>query len=309
MSMKVFVAGATGVAGTSIVPALVAAGHDVTAAVRSPAKAQRVREWGSTPAEVDLFDPDAVRRAVDGHQAVGNFSTHIPSLMKAALPGAWKENDRLRRHVGTNLVEAALSAHCERFVQESIGFLFPDGGEEWIDEETTIAPTAVTQSAVDAESAVARINEAGHIGVVLRFAQFYGPSSSHCAEMVRLARRLGIGPLPGDPEGFTSWVHQVDLGPAVVAALGAPAGTYNVADDEPIRRRELHQLLAEALGRGHLREVGQAASRLGGRKAEAITRSQRISAAKFTSATGWAPTVTSARQGWPPLVDELVGPT
>jgi nucleoside-diphosphate-sugar epimerase len=304
---RVFVAGATGVAGASIVPALVAAGHDVTASVRSPAKAQQVRAWGATPVEVDLFDADAVQRVVDGHQAVANFSTHIPSLMKAALPGAWKENDRLRRQVCANLVGAALAAGSERFVQESIGFLYPDRGEEWIDEGTPLRPNAVTQSAVDAEASVARISEAGHIGVVLRFAQFYGPDSSHCAEMVRMARRLGIGPIPGEPGGFTSWIHQDDLGSAVVAALGAPGGTYNVADDEPIRRHELFDLLAAALGRTHLREIGNAVAKLGGRKAEAITRSQRISAAKFRSATGWAPTITSARQGWPLLVKELVG--
>ncbi len=197
-------------------------------------------------------------------------------------------------------------ARSERFVQESICFLYSDQGEEWIDEGTATSPTAVTQSAVEAEASVARIGEAGSVGVVLRFAQFYGPSSSHCAEMVRIARRLGIGPIPGDPAGFTSWIHQDDLGPAVVAALGAPSGIYNVADDEPIRRHELHDLLAAALGRTHLREVGNAAAKLGGRKSEAITRSQRILASKFRSATGWTPTATSARQGWPPIVAEIV---
>ena len=36
------------------------------------------RGLGATPVRADLFDPDAVRRAVAGHEAVCNLATHIP---------------------------------------------------------------------------------------------------------------------------------------------------------------------------------------------------------------------------------------
>ena len=39
-----------------------------------------------------------------------------------------------------------------------------------------------------------------------------------------------------------------DAASAVVAALDAPSGVYNVADDRPLRRSELASALAEALG-------------------------------------------------------------
>ncbi|HWE68752.1 MAG TPA: NAD(P)-dependent oxidoreductase [Acidimicrobiales bacterium] len=300
--MRVLVVGGTGVAGSAAVPALVAAGHDVTVTVRGPAKADQVRAWGATTLAVDVFDPVAVRGGVDGQEAVCNLSTHIPSLSRAGLPGAWRENDRLRRQVSANLVGAALETDCRRFVQESIGFVYPDRGDRWIGEDTEPAPTSVTQSALDAEAKVARFGQAGRIGVVLRFAQFYGPGSVHSAQTVQLAARFGIGPFPGDPDGFSSWIHRDDLGPAVVSALEAPAGIYNLGDDEPIRRGELHALFAEELGRRRLREVGKWVSRLGGRKVEAITRSQRLSNAAFKAATGWAPRVGSAREGWPSVI-------
>lgn len=300
--MRVLVVGGTGVAGSAAVPTLVSAGHGVTVAVRSPAKADQVRAWGATPLALDVFDPVAVRRGVDGQEAVCNLSTHIPSLSRAALPGAWGENDRLRRQVSANLVGAALETDCRRLVQESIGFVYPDRGDEWIREDTEPTPTPVTQSALDAEANVARFGQAGGIGVVLRFAQFYGPGSVHSAQTVQLAARFGIGPFPGDPDGFSSWIHRDDLGPAVVSALDAPAGIYNLGDDEPIRRGELHALFAEALGRGRLREVGKWVARLGGAKVEAITRSQRLSNAAFQAATGWAPRVVSAREGWPSVI-------
>ena len=55
--MKVFVAGATGVLGRATVPRLVAAGHDVRGAARSPEKADQLRAQGAEPVTVDLFDP------------------------------------------------------------------------------------------------------------------------------------------------------------------------------------------------------------------------------------------------------------
>ena len=62
--MKVFVAGATGAIGTQLVPQLAAAGHDVIAMTRSPAKTDMLRALGARPVVADALDPDAVARAV-----------------------------------------------------------------------------------------------------------------------------------------------------------------------------------------------------------------------------------------------------
>jgi nucleoside-diphosphate-sugar epimerase len=266
-----------------------------------------VRAWGAKALAVDLFDSASVRGALDDQEAICNLATHIPSLSKATLPGAWKENDRLRRQVSANLVTGGLDVGSERYVQESVGFLYPDKGDEWIVEQIEPAPTPITESALEAEANTARFSQAGRTGVVLRFAQFYGLPCSHSLELVSLARRFGIGPLPGEPDGYSSWIHNDDLGPAVLAALAAPAGTYNVGDDEPIRRRDLHALIALSLGRTRQLEIGKLAARLGGRKAGAVARSQRLSNAAFKSATRWAPKVRSASVGWPALIAELDG--
>jgi len=300
--MKVFVGGATGLAGSEAVRALVAAGHDVTATSRTPAKAELVRSWGANPVEIDLFDPVAVGRAVGGHEAVCNLTTHIPALSRAGLPGAWKENDRIRRMVSANLVDAALAAGTAHFGQESIGFLYPDRGDEWITEEVEPQPTGVTRSALEAEAHATGFTGDGRAGVVLRFAQFYGPGAIHTVEMVRMAGRFGFAPTIGDPHGYLSSIHRDDLGPAVVAALNAPAGVYNVGDDAPLRRGELHSVLAESLGRKRLREIGRLTARLGGSRTESASRSQRLSNAAFKTATGWAPTVPTAREGWPSII-------
>src|ERR1700688_2527749 len=62
--MRVFVTGATGALGRHLVPALVAAGHLVTATTRSAAKTGQLREAGAEPVAVNGLDRAAVIVAV-----------------------------------------------------------------------------------------------------------------------------------------------------------------------------------------------------------------------------------------------------
>ena len=45
-----------------------------------------------------------------------------------------RENDRLRTEASRNLADAAAGAGATRFIQESIAFLYRDGGDGVIDE-------------------------------------------------------------------------------------------------------------------------------------------------------------------------------
>ena len=166
--MKVFVTGGTGVVGTRAIPALVADGHEVTALARSTEKAASVRALGATPVEVDLFDADAVKAAVVGHDAVANLATSIPPLWKAAGKNAWDLNDRIRREGSAILVDAALAAGADRFVQESIAFPYVDNGDGWIDEDHAIDNTlGPFRGSGVAEAQAARFTTEGGVGVVL----------------------------------------------------------------------------------------------------------------------------------------------
>jgi nucleoside-diphosphate-sugar epimerase len=96
-----------------------------------------------------------------------------------------------------------------------------------------------------------------------------------------------------------SSIHVADGGAAVAAALTAPAGTYNVVDDEPLTKRAYADALAAAAGkRVCLRVPGRLALLLGDRSTS-LTRSLRVSNARFRAASGWAPRYPSAREGWP----------
>ena len=298
--MKVFVAGGTGVLGRRVIRLLVEAGHDVSAVARSRERAGLVHRLGARALEIDVFDPDATRSAATGHDVLCNLATHIPPVGRMGLPGAWRENDRVRTELSRVLAQAAIAGGAERYVQESITFLYADRGDAWIDETSPVDPVANLASAATAEANAATVTAAGGTGVVLRFAAFYGPDSDTSLAMIKMARRrvaLGAG-----PTAYVSSVTTDDAASAVVAALSAPAGTYNVGDDEPVTRREFFWALADALGTRPPVVAPAGLVKLGGAKASYLARSQRVSNRRFVETTGWHPACPSVRQGWPAVV-------
>ena len=302
--MKVFVAGATGVVGRRLVPLLIDNGSHVTAVARSRAKAAMLRKQGAKPVTVDLFDPPAVEEAVMGHDTVINIATHIPSGMKAILPGAFNENARIRTEASQNLASAAIATRAQRFIQESFAPAYPDRGDEWIDESVPIEPSSYIESVRDAESAAEEFTRSGGAGVVLRFSMFYGPDSSLTQDLVK-AVKGGIAPVFGAPDAWMSSIWTDDAASAVLAAFKVPAGVYNVTDDEPIRRGEAFQLLAAALDAKPPRIPPRWLTRVTGSLGDTLGRSLRLSNARFRQASGWVPRVAGVRTGWKILLDEM----
>ena len=300
--MKVFVAGATGVLGHRTVTRLLAAGAEVTGIARSPGKAAGLARLGATPAQVDLFDPAALATAVAGHDIVVNLATAIPTGGRANDLAAWDENDRIRRRGARNLVDAALEAGAERYVQESITLLYADGGDARLDEAAPVEPTAITACALAAEAEAARFTATdGGEAVALRFGYLYGHDSAHTVEAVAAAR-AGAPVEIGPPAAFRPVVVTDDAAAAVVAALEAPGGLYNVADDRPLRRSEHVDALAHALGDAavapplHIDLPPEASM---------LVRSQRVTSERFRDATGWRPRYPSAFEGWPAVLAAL----
>jgi nucleoside-diphosphate-sugar epimerase len=296
--MRIFLTGATGVVGRRAIPLLVRDGHDVTAAVRSAEKAQMVAALGATPIQLDLFDAAAVTQAVAGQDTIINLATSIPPSSRAALPWAWKENSRVRREVSRNLARAAAATGVQRFVQESFAPIYAGADDQWITEKFPIKPATYNRAVLEAESAATGFAAAapGRTGVVLRFGLFYGPDSEFTRDMLRAARK-GFAMAMGSPHGFVSPLSHDDAATAVVAALQAPSGIYNVVDDEPMTRADFYAALAAVAGAPPPRFPPSWLWRLFGSIGETLARSQRISNAKFKTAADWQPAYRSAREG------------
>ncbi|HEX9285210.1 MAG TPA: hypothetical protein VF879_06030, partial [Nitrospirales bacterium] len=230
--------------------------------------------------------------------------THIPPSARAFVPGAWRQNNRLRRLVSHNLATAALAGGVGRFIQESFAPIYEDAGDRWIDEDAPVRVARYNRAVLDAEAAAARVTGEGGTGVVLRFAFFYGPDSDFTQDAIRYVRR-GRAPVLGSPGAFISSVSHDDAATAVAAALAVLAGTYNVSDDRPVRRREFVDALAEALGVPPPRFFPRWLTVLAGSLGETLARSQRIANRKLRTASGWAPRYPSVVEGWSAVVAAL----
>src|SRR5689334_23090166 len=237
--MRIFIAGATGVIGKRAVRKLVAAGHAVTGVARSPAGRAELDRAGATALSVDLFDGQAVRRSVEGYDAIINLATHVPrGRLSVFWPPAWAETGRLRRQASAILGQAAAAVGAGVFVQESFAFTYPDSGDAWVSEDKPLEPASYNRTVSYAEASVDRFAESGGRGIALRFAALYGPDD-FATEQLLSGVRHGVFPVLGRGDGYFPMVHHDDAASAVLTALTAPSGAYNVVDDRPLQRRDL----------------------------------------------------------------------
>lgn len=285
-SMKVAVVGATGVVGASAVRAMVAAGHDVFALARTPEKAAWLEARGASAVVGDIYDRDSLIAMFEGCDVVVNTASRVPIGYRARRSRAWRENDRLRTEGVRLVTEAARDAHVRRVVQESVSFVYADHGDTWIDETSSLGINTATEPACVAETHVQEYRSDLRQGIVLRLGLIIGddPLTRWLLRGACRGRPVGMG----SPDGWVHPIHTDDIGPAVLAALTAPSGVYNVGA-EPVRRGDLVQGFAEAVGRDSVGFMGPLLTRLSGRRAEPLARSLRVSSDHFRSHTGWTP--------------------
>ena len=284
---EIVITGSTGVLGRRAVRELLAAGYRVTGVTRSARGRERLESLGAHAAEADVFDEASLRPAFEGADAVINLLTHVPSADRMADPAAWEENDRVRTEASAAIARAAQAARVQRLVQESIAFVYADGGDAWLDEDAPVAGGGVATSALTAERNARELFDGDT--VVLRFGQFIGPDSGSAVATLEAARggsSIAVGP----PGAYRPTLWLDDAAAAVAAAIGVPAGTYNVADSDPPTNAEIDAALAAAAGVQALRTRAPQDAPQG--------RSQRVSTRRLREASGWAPRVRAGTDGW-----------
>ncbi len=298
--MRVFLAGATGVIGSQLVPQLVAAGHEVTAMTRSVLRAAQLEAAGADPVVCDVFDADGVRAAMAAAppQVVIHQLTSLPPRLDWNDPNLFDENNRVRTEGTRILLDAALAFGAGRIVAQSIAFVYAPVGDFVKDEDAPL----ITEAPPPIDGSVAAVAEherrvtgtAGIEGVVLRYGLLYGPGTYYDRRGFTAADVVaGRVPLIEGATGMYSFLHVEDAATAAVAALdrGAP-GIYNVVDDEPAPQPEWLPVLAQALGA----DPPPAAEPP---PPYALEMSQRAASnAKAKRELGWVPRYASWREGF-----------
>jgi UDP-glucose 4-epimerase len=284
---EIVITGSTGVIGHRAVREVIAAGHRVTGVTRSERGRERLESLGAGAVEADVFDEESLRRAFDGADAVINVLTHVPSPDRMADPSAWDENDRLRAEASAAIARAARAAGVQRLVQESIAFVYADGGDAWLDEDAPVADGGVATAPLTAERNARELFDGDT--VVLRFGQLIGPDSESTLATLKAARG-GASIAAGPPGAYRPTLWLDDTATAIAAALRVPAATYNVVDTDPATNAEIDAALAAAVGVQALRPSAPQDTPQG--------RSLRLSNRRLREASGWAPRLRAGTEGW-----------
>jgi nucleoside-diphosphate-sugar epimerase len=225
----ILLTGVTGLVGSRLLPRLVDAGLDCRVLVRGDAAVT-----AGTPVRGDLADPESLRAAVDGVDAV----VHLAALFRTDDEEAiWRTN----RDGTRNLLDTT-KAHAPdaRVVMASTGNVYDADASRPGREEDSCTPTAAYPASKLAAEALLR--DSGLTWAVLRLPFVYGDGDGHLASMPALATRFGL-----HPAHTYSVAHHRDVAAAVRLALsGAMDGrVVNLTDDAPVTVYEMAELAGD----------------------------------------------------------------
>lgn len=155
--MRIFLAGASGVIGTRLVPLLAEQGHIVAGMTRSPEKADVVRRLGAEPVVCDVYDAPGLSQAVAAFapDLIMHQLTDLPDDRKR-IALHMRRNNRIRTEGTQNLVAAGKAAGVGRLLAQSLASSPPGAGRALKRHERMVL-------------------DAG--GTVLRYGWLYGPGT------------------------------------------------------------------------------------------------------------------------------------
>lgn len=240
--MKALVTGATGFVGGHLVEALVRRGDEVTALVRSPAKARTLTTLGVHQIAGDLDTAAALRHAVQGQDVIYHVAGRTAARTEAEFLHANRD--------GTlNLLEAArLEAPTVRrvvFVSSMAAAGPSRPGHPLTGSET---PQPVTQYGRSKLAGEAVVRDGKLPWTIVRPPMVYGPNDAEVLKVFKLVR-TGIVPIFGDGSQELSAIYGPDLADALIAAAASEqtAGkTYYACHPEVFTSGAFVQAVARA---------------------------------------------------------------
>jgi nucleoside-diphosphate-sugar epimerase len=245
--MRVALTGASGYTGGHLLEALRGRGDEVAALVRPASLTAKLRQAGATLVEGDLASPEALRRLLDGADAV----VHVAAVYRTAgHPDSYYRDVNVG---GTErLLEAAAAAGVRRFVHTSTVGVHGHVARPPADETSPVNPGDVYQ-ATKAEAEALALDYHRRRGLpvaVVRPGAIYGPGETRLLKLFRAIAR-GRYALVGDGRSFYHPVYIDDLVQGFLLALdrdGAVGESFLVCGPEYVSQAELAALIARHTG-------------------------------------------------------------
>jgi nucleoside-diphosphate-sugar epimerase len=272
--MDILLTGATGYIGSAVRSALVAAGHTVTALVRSEAAADRVAGDGVQPVTGDMRDADLVR----------GLAAKSDGVIHTASPG-----DGTSAAAEAGFAGAVLAGLDGVFVRT--GGVWVHGTGDAITEETPLDPPPIVawREAVDRRVLAA----SGIRAVLIEPGVVYGHGGGIPRLVVAAEQAGGALTLIGDGTQHWVTVHVDDLAELYVAALerAGHGETFLGAGGANPTTRELGEAASRRLGLGGRvvpEDPAVTVERLG-EFGRALLLDQQADGGKARRVLGWRP--------------------
>jgi uncharacterized protein (TIGR01777 family) len=278
--MKILIAGASGLIGSALIPALEAEGAEVTRLVRSFAGVGEI-EWHPNQDQIDSA-------RLKGFDAVINLAG------ENIAAGRWTDDQKRKirdsRVNGTHLLSEAIAKLSKRpgvFVCASATGIYGDRGDEILDEQSDSGGGFLAGVCREWEMAAGPVIQAGVRTVNLRFGPILAREGGMLAKLLT-PFKMGMGGKVGSGKQYISWVAIDDAVSAIKLALHDESirGPLNVVSPNPVTNEVFTKTLGHVLSRPTALAMPAFAVKLafGEMADEMLLTSQRVTPKKLIGA-------------------------
>jgi uncharacterized protein (TIGR01777 family) len=278
--MRVLIAGASGLVGSALIPALEAEGAEVTRLVRSSARAGEI-EWHPNSNQIDATQ-------LEGFDAVINLAG------ENIAAGRWTDEQKRKirdsRVNGTRLLSEAIARLKQRpgvFLCASATGIYGDRGDEILDEQSESGGGFLAGVCREWEMATEPAVQAGVRTVTLRFGPILAREGGMLAKLLT-PFKMGMGGKVGSGKQYISWVAIDDAVNAIKLALkdASLRGPLNIVSPNPVTNEVFTKTLGHVLSRPTALAMPAFAVRLafGEMADEMLLTSQRVLPKKLNDA-------------------------
>jgi len=278
--MKIAIAGASGLVGSTLIPALATDDAAITRLVRHAPKTGEI-EWHPNQ---DQVSP----QSLEGFEVIINLAGE--NLASGRWTDEHKRKIRDSRVSGTHLLSEAIAKMMVKprvFVCASATGIYGDRDDEVLDEQSESGGGFLAGVCREWEKACEPATKAGVRVVNLRFGPILAREGGMLAKLLT-PFKMGMGGKVGTGKQYISWVALVDAVNAIKLAIAEQSmqGPLNVVSPNPVTNEEFTKTLGHVLNRPTALAMPAFAARLafGEMADEMLLVSQRVMPKKLTGA-------------------------
>jgi len=238
--MRVFVTGATGFIGSSLVDELIGAGHQVLGLTRSDEGADALTGAGAEVHRGDIYNLDSLRSGAAQSDAVIHLAFNHDF-------SKFQENCETDRRVIEALASELAGSDRPLIITSGTGMASAAPGKIATEDDQKASSEVIPRAASE-EAAAAAAAAGGHV-IVVRLPQVHNTEKQGLVTYaIQVAREKGVSAYIGEGQNRYPAAHRLDVARLYRLALekGTAGATYHAVDEEGVPVKDI----AEVIGKG-----------------------------------------------------------